>query len=111
MNRSATDCAGSAGVFRPEVDPRRCEGKAECVRVCPYGVFAIGVMPATTLRALPLLIKLKVWLHGKKLAHTPAADACHACGLCVAACPERAIRLIRTPISDASATPPAESFP
>ncbi|MGH8864313.1 MAG: 4Fe-4S binding protein [Burkholderiales bacterium] len=29
------------------------------------------------------------------------ADACHACGLCVAVCPEKAIRLSRDPVSQA----------
>jgi NAD-dependent dihydropyrimidine dehydrogenase PreA subunit len=34
-------------------------------------------------------------VHGKQTAFTPRADACHACGLCVVACPEKAIALVR----------------
>ena len=28
--------------FRPVMDRNRCEGKADCVRVCPTGVFTVG---------------------------------------------------------------------
>jgi 4Fe-4S ferredoxin len=41
------------------------------------------------------LQKLKLRVHGMKVAYTPNADACRACGLCVTACPERAITLAR----------------
>jgi NAD-dependent dihydropyrimidine dehydrogenase PreA subunit len=57
--------------------------------------FTISRMSDETFNAMPLLVKLKLWAHGRKTAYTPRADACHACGLCVAACPERAIRLVR----------------
>jgi NAD-dependent dihydropyrimidine dehydrogenase PreA subunit len=88
-------CGPEPGSFRPAVDVRRCEGKAACVSVCPYDVFEVGRMSDETFNAMPLLVKLKLWAHGRKTAYTPRADACHACGLCVAACPERAIRLVR----------------
>jgi ferredoxin len=50
-------------------------------------------MDAETFRALPLIAKLKTLAHGKRMAATPNAEACAACGLCVRACPERAITL------------------
>ena len=37
--------------------------------------------------------KIKSMAHGRKTAYTPNADACRACGLCVVACPEKAIAL------------------
>ena len=88
-------CGDDAGVFRPAVDIRRCEGKAECVVVCPYGVFEVVRMSDETFDGVPLLAKLKLLAHGRKTAATPRVDACHACGLCVEACPERAITLVR----------------
>jgi ferredoxin len=58
-------------------------------------VFEIVRIPDETFRSLGLGAKLKVWAHGMKTAATPNAEACLSCGRCVAACPERAIRLER----------------
>ena len=88
-------CGAEAGVWRPRVDPGRCEGKADCVAVCPHDVFEIGRIDAPLYRTLPLRARIKVWAHGMKTAHIPNADACQAGGRCVAACPERAITLVR----------------
>ncbi|MCP3446057.1 4Fe-4S binding protein [Bradyrhizobium sp. CCGUVB14] len=94
-NETRETCRLSPGVVRPVVDPARCEGKAACVNVCPVNVFEIVRIPAETYDRLPLFAKFKVWAHGMKTAATPNVDACEACGLCVSACPERAIRLQR----------------
>jgi 4Fe-4S ferredoxin len=82
------------GVREPRVDRARCEGKGACVRVCPYDVFEVRQIVETEYRALSLVARVKLWLHGKRTAYTPRADACQSCGLCVAACPEHAIRLV-----------------
>ena len=63
--------------------------------MCPYDVFEVRTIEAADWAALPLLAKAKVWAHGKKSAYAVRADACQACGLCVAACPEDAITLVR----------------
>ncbi|WP_200863446.1 MULTISPECIES: 4Fe-4S binding protein [Asaia] len=34
-----------------------------------------------------------------KVAYTPNADRCHACGLCLKACPGRAINLVKATAS------------
>jgi NAD-dependent dihydropyrimidine dehydrogenase PreA subunit len=88
-------CKQPAGVVAPVIDSRRCEGKADCVRVCPYDVFEIRALTRDERGALPLAARLKVWAHGGKQAFAVRADQCHACGQCVAACPENAIRLSR----------------
>ncbi|MBU9610621.1 ferredoxin family protein [Burkholderia multivorans] len=84
------------GVFKPVVDARRCEGKGDCVAVCPYDVFVVGRLPDVEFASMPLLVRLKLWAHGRKTAFTPNADACRACGACVTACPEHAITLARS---------------
>lgn len=95
--RPGAECKAEPGAFRPVVDARRCEGKAECVAVCPYDVFEVGRLGDEAFAAMPVLVKLKLWAHRRKTAFTPRADACRACGLCVVACPEDAIRLVEAP--------------
>jgi 4Fe-4S ferredoxin len=71
------------------VDPRRCEGEKKCVEVCPMGVFAMR--PAA--RDLPLLLRIRVIVHGGKQANVEHPERCASCGECVAACPEKAIAI------------------
>jgi NAD-dependent dihydropyrimidine dehydrogenase PreA subunit len=91
---AAAECRGEPGRVVPEIDRNACEGKADCARVCPYGVFEIGVLPAAQRASLSWLGRLKGFAHGYRQAFVVKADGCHACGLCVAACPEAAIRLV-----------------
>ena len=93
--RPGERCKAEPGTWQPHIDRRRCEGKADCVEVCPYDVFEVGTIDEAEYRAMPLLIRLKLRAHGKQTAFTPRADACRACGLCVVACPEDAITLVR----------------
>jgi 4Fe-4S ferredoxin len=96
MNKDAKEtCRAVPGLVRPVVDPARCEGKAACVTICPVNVFEIVRIPAEIYKGLSFFAKFKVWAHGMKTAATPNASACEACGLCVSACPEGAIRLQR----------------
>jgi len=41
-----------AGVLVPVIDRDRCEGKKDCVEVCPYDVFEMGVLDAAQKSAL-----------------------------------------------------------
>jgi NAD-dependent dihydropyrimidine dehydrogenase PreA subunit len=92
--RPGEQCKAEPEAFTPVVSHRRCEGKGDCVEVCPYDVFEVRTIDEPEFRALPWLARLKLRAHGKQVAYTPNADACKACGLCVVACPEHAIRLV-----------------
>src|ERR1700733_66679 len=86
------------GIIEPLVDFNRCEGKGDCARVCPEGAFQLRRISEQDYRALNLLNKFKLRVHGMQVAYTPHADACRSCGLCVSACPERAITLRRAEV-------------
>ena len=92
--RPGAGCKAEPGDWAPVVDRGRCEGKKDCVEVCPYDVFEVRAIDAADYRALGLMSRLKVRVHGMQTAYTPRADLCLACGLCVVACPERAISLV-----------------
>jgi NAD-dependent dihydropyrimidine dehydrogenase PreA subunit len=90
----ADQCRGEPGKLRPVVDRARCEGKRDCVAVCPYQVFEVRRIDDADFARLSILGRLKSLAHRRQSAYTPRADACQACGLCVTACPEKAIRLV-----------------
>jgi 4Fe-4S ferredoxin len=94
--RPGEKCRAEPGSWHPVVDRRNCEGKSDCVAVCPYDVFEVGPIDEADYRAMPFFVRLKIRAHGKKTSFTPRAADCHACGLCVVACPENAITLVRT---------------
>lgn len=86
-------CKGEPGRVAPVVDRNKCEGKADCVGVCPYGVFEMGVLDSARRGELSLLGRLKGWAHGYRQAFVMKPSDCHACKLCVEACPEDALEL------------------
>ncbi len=96
MEIQETDCKQEPGFIRPVIDRNRCEGKKECVAVCPYHVFTMATVMPELRRGLSLRGKLKGFAHRWQQAFASNADACHACGLCVSACPEKAITLVRS---------------
>jgi len=93
--RPGDDCRAEPGSWQVVVDRNKCEGKSDCVAVCPYHVFEVGRITDADYAKLSLIGKLKSRAHGKKTAYTPNADACHACGMCVVACPEKAIAIVK----------------
>ena len=88
-------CDDHGGRVVPVVDRNRCEAKADCVAVCPCGVFKIRRLLPEDKATLSFRGKLKAWAHGGKQAYVVDPQSCHACKLCVRACPENAIRLLR----------------
>ncbi len=96
MQRKMPDkdkCHDVAGRFAPKVDRNKCEGKADCVRVCPYSVFRIQVLTKEEKSSLSIRGRLKAWGHGGKQAYVVRPEACHACNACIEACPENALVL------------------
>lgn len=89
----SSDCRGEPGKVAPAVDRNRCEGKEDCVRVCPYDVFEVRELDAEDRASLSLFGKLKAWAHGNRQAYVVRPQDCHACQLCIEACPEDALRL------------------
>ena len=75
-------CRRPAGATRPVIDGDRCEGKADCARVCPFDVFEIRKLTPEENRALPWMVRFKVAAHGGRqalvagpISATPAACA------------------------------------
>lgn len=89
------DCKHEPGAFRPVIDRNRCEGKSDCVRVCPVGVFRTETLPKDMRAGLSVRGKLKGFAHRWQQALVVKETACEACGQCVSACPEKAIALER----------------
>lgn len=85
-----------AGTALPIIDRNRCEGKEDCVVVCPYDVFEVRKLTPEERQGMSLLGGLKAFAHGYRQAIVVQPMDCHACGLCVKACPEKAITLVRS---------------
>ena len=77
----------------PIVDRNRCEAKEDCVAVCPYGVFEVRTLRPEERTGLSLRGRLNLLVHRGRQAVVAFPEKCHTCGLCVSACPERALRL------------------
>ena len=92
----ARSCKYPAGIMVPVVDRNRCEGKAQCVKVCPTNVFVLGTLPHSERSNLKLSGRITGFVHRWQQALLINPSACEACGKCVAACPEQAITLTRT---------------
>lgn len=90
-----TTCKQPPGKFVPNIDVNKCEGKGPCIEVCPFDVLEMHIVPKETRQKMSLVGKMKGFVHGWKQAFVAEAERCQACGLCVTACPEKAITLMR----------------
>jgi len=96
-DRPGARCNAPAGTWEPVIDHGRCEAKRDCVVVCPNDVFEVRAMDAEDYGRLGRFARLRVRAHHGQTAYAARADQCRACGLCVVACPERAIQLVQRP--------------
>ena len=92
--RPGENCRAEPARFVPVIDRNRCEGKHDCVEVCPYSVFEVRRIDDADFAKLSFFGKLKSRAHKRQTAYTPREADCRACGLCVVACPEEAIKLV-----------------
>ena len=88
-------CRQDPSVFIPVIDRNKCEGKADCVPACPYSIFKVNTLPTDLRKGLTFIGRLKGTAHGWQQALLVHPEQCRACGLCVQACPEHAITLVR----------------
>ena len=95
MTSENPNCNHDPGQFKPIINRNRCEGKADCVAVCPYQVFTMGTLPPKQRKNLSLMGTVKGCVHKWHQAFATNAKACNSCGFCVTACPEKAITLSR----------------
>lgn len=87
-------CKEEGGKLMPLVNFNSCGAKEDCVVVCPYDVFEMRPITIEDKAKLNLKGKIKTFFFKNK-AYLTDPSLCHACGLCVQACPERAIKLTK----------------
>ncbi len=92
---NGAQCKHPAGTFQPVINRNRCEGKGPCVEVCPFNVFKVATLPQELRSGLSIIGSIKGFAHRWQQALLINPNACEACGLCVKACPEKAITLAR----------------
>ncbi|NBP69226.1 MAG: 4Fe-4S dicluster domain-containing protein [Cytophagia bacterium] len=88
------NCKDEAGKVYPVVNFNDCGGKKDCVVVCPYAVFEMKPITKEDRAKLNIKGHLKTLFFPNK-AYVINPEQCHACGLCVQICPEKAIQLKR----------------
>lgn len=94
MKNNKENCQEESGIFIPLVNFSNCGGKEICEAVCPYDVFEMLPIKKEDKKGLNLKGKIKTFFNKNK-AYLKNPERCHACGICVQKCPERAIQLIK----------------
>lgn len=97
-NSNAAICDETGGNLMPIVNLNNCGAKEDCIAACPYDVFEMRPISKEDAVTLNFKGKLKA-LFFKNKAYVVDPNLCHACGLCVLACPEKAIGLVKNPFN------------
>ena len=92
VNLAELTCDDASGLWDVRIDRNRCEGKEDCAKVCPEGVFEIRRLDDEEFAALDgWFTRFRVRVHGKRQAFATSEADCRNCRRCIAACPEKAI--------------------
>lgn len=88
-------CEDTAGRWQVLIDRNRCEGKEDCTRVCPEGVFEIRRLTDDEFAGVTgWFNRFRVRVHGRRQAFAVHQADCRYCRRCEAACPEQAISVL-----------------
>lgn len=87
-------CKEDAGKVFPIVNFNDCGGKEDCVEICPYNVFEMRPIMKDDKIKLNFKGQIKTFFIKQK-AYVINPEQCHSCGLCLQACPEKAIKLTK----------------
>jgi 4Fe-4S ferredoxin len=71
MAADQSSCKPDAGKWIPVINLSKCEGKQDCVEVCPFDVFEMQTITDEAYKALSFTGKLKTLVHGRKKAYGP----------------------------------------
>ncbi len=94
MNHANSNCDDVGGKLTPIINLNNCGGKEDCIPACPFSVLEMRPISDEDRKTLNLKGKLKTFFNEKK-AYVTETSLCHACGLCVQVCPEKAIKLTK----------------
>ena len=78
----------------PVVDLNRCNANGVCTHVCIQNVFRLRQISAEQFGQLSFMGKVKTIFSDNRKAFVEYPERCLNCGLCVSACPEKAIKLV-----------------
>lgn len=87
-----TNCSNDTAKLMPVVNFNNCGGKEDCVEACPYDVFEMRPISEEDKATLNFKGKIKTFFFNQK-AYVINPDQCHACGLCIQVCSEKAVKL------------------
>ncbi|MEM7375330.1 MAG: ferredoxin family protein [Bacteroidota bacterium] len=92
MKAINSHCDEEGGKLIPVINLNSCGGETDCVPACPYDVLEMRPISPDDKSSLNLKGKIKTFFNKQK-AYIVDPERCHACGICVQVCPERAIKL------------------
>jgi NAD-dependent dihydropyrimidine dehydrogenase PreA subunit len=97
MKLDDSNCDETGGKLKSLVNMSKCGGKEDCIPACPYDVLEMRPITPEDRLTLNFKGKIKTFFKPNK-AYVTDPSLCHACGICVQICPEKAIKLVRAKI-------------